>query len=272
MDFLAGGNDLGTLGLGLVIAGAVAGLVSGVLGYGAGLILVPALFLAARGAGLMPGGAMALAIGTSFACLVPLSLARAAATGKAYDRALGRKMLAGVALAIAAATTIAMTHPRGDGFVFLFAAVALASAILTVVVKPYTGGGPRGIGGQATGFVCALLASLTGTGGSALFAPALLAWGSPRDNAQAMAAAFAIPITVIGALAAVVFGWSDLGLPRYSYGYVNLLAFGVAAPVAFVTSMIGTHYADLLETQRLRWLVAAFIVFSAARMVWSVVG
>ena len=57
-----------------------------------------------------------------------------------------------------------------------------------------------------------------------------------------------------------------------SYGYVNLLAFGITAPVALVCQLIAGHFADLIDTKRLKWLVAAFVVFSAVRMVWSVIG
>jgi len=71
MDPVTGSNDLGTLGLGLLIAGAAAGLFSGVLGRGAGLILVPALYLALSAAGVAAELRLHLAMGTTLACLLP---------------------------------------------------------------------------------------------------------------------------------------------------------------------------------------------------------
>jgi uncharacterized membrane protein YfcA len=268
MDFLSGSNDLGTLGLGLLMAGAAAGLFSGVLGRGAGLILVPALFLVARSAGLRPESAIHMAVGTSFLCLVPVALLHASRM-KPGVRRLVLPVLAGLVLAIGLTL-----HPlNGIVLIYIFAAAALAAVVLTVAVDPArvrTEG--RGFAAALVAFVGTLVSGLTGLGGTALTTPSLIATGVPPKDAAAAAAWFAIPITIAGALAALVAGWDADGLPRYSYGYVNLLAFGVAAPAAFATNLIAAHYADALEAKKLRLLFAAFVVFSAARMVWSVAG
>jgi uncharacterized membrane protein YfcA len=273
MDFFSGGNDLGTLGLGLVIAGAAAGLFSGVLGRGAGLILVSALFLAARSAGLRPDTAMHLAVGTSFLCLVPLTLARAAATASVFDRTQDRRLFAPLLLGIALAVGAMQARPHGTWLVYLFAATTLVATVLTLTVKEReAGAGPHRIGGGVLALCCAFVPSLIGLSGATLTTPALIAAGTPRDKAAAMATIFAIPITLFGALTAVVSGWNAPGLPQFSYGYVNLLAFVVVVPVAFAANLVAAHYADLLDAKKLRWLFAAFVVFSAGRMVWSVAG
>jgi uncharacterized membrane protein YfcA len=274
MDFLSGGNDLGTLGLGLLMAGAAAGLVSGVLKRGAGLILVSALFLVARSTGLMPDKAMLLAVGTSFACLVPLSLSMAAATKSAADPSRTRLFhrLSWLGMVAAAAMLSVRTTEAGVAWVLMFAAVSLAAAILAVLVtERRDGDGPRGLGGGATAVLCAFFAFLTGIGGASLTTPSLMLWGLSRKDAERAAANLAIRIALLGSLLAVIYGWNVLGLPRHSYGYVNLLAFGIVAPAAFVTNLIAAHYADLIDAKKLRWLFAAFVLFSAGRMVWSVV-
>jgi uncharacterized membrane protein YfcA len=271
MDFLSGSNDLGTLGLGLLMAGAAAGLFSGVLGRGAGLILVPALFLVARSTGLTPDRAMPLAIGTSFACLVPLALSTLA--GHKYDRAPTRGLQMTMLPGVAAAAVITAAVRPGIWQIAAFAAAALAAVVLTLTAwNGRSGPGPRGIAGSATAFVCALVPGLTGTSGASLTTPALMLWGMERKQAAGVAAELAVAIAAVGAVVATAAGWNAPGLPRFSYGYVNLLAFGIAAPVAFVTNLIATHYADMLEAKKLRLLFAAFVVFSVARMVWSVVG
>jgi uncharacterized protein len=271
MDFFSGSNDLGTLGLGLLMAGAAAGLFSGVLGRGAGLILVPALFLVARSVGLTPERAMPLAIGTSFACLVPLALSTLAV--QTYDRTQARGMRIAMLLGVAAAMAIMAVARPGVWLIAIFAAAALAGVVLTLAAwNGRAGCGPQGAGGWASGFVCALIPALTGLSGAALTTPVLMLWGTTRQQAAGIAAELSVWIAVAGAAVALATGWSAHGLPRFSYGYVNLLAFGVAAPVAFVTNLIAAHYADMLDAKKLRLLFAAFVVFSVARMVWSVVG
>lgn len=272
MDLFSGSNDLGTLGLGLLIAGAAAGLFAGVMGRGAGLILVPALYLVLRAAGPMPDMAMHLAIGTSFAALVPLSLARVATIKPgATARRLMLPVFAGL---FAAAGGLTLFLPvDGTILIFVFTAGALAAAALTVmVVGPRQSASPRGLACAMVAFVGTFVAGLTGLSGTALTGPSLMALGVSREEAVATAAGYAIPITIAGALAAVLAGWDAPGLPKYSYGFVNLLAFGVVAPVAFAMSLVGAHYAKEIDAGRLRLLFAFFVVLSTAKMVWSAVG
>lgn len=272
MDFLSGSNDLGTLGLGLLIAGAAAGLFSGVLGRGAGLILVPALFLVALSAGLRPDSAIHMAVGTSFLCLVPLTLAHA---GTVKPGATTRRLMLPVLAGLVAAAGLTMLFHRLSGIVliYLFAAASLVAVVLTVAVDPArVRSEGRDVAAAIVAFLGTLVSGLTGLSGTALTTPALTATGVPPKDAAGAAAWFAIPITIAGAIAALVAGWGVEGLPRYSYGYVNLLAFGIAAPVAFATNLIAAHYADAIEAKKLRLLFAAFVLFSAARMLWSILG
>jgi len=111
MNFLTGSNDLGTLGLGLLIAGATAGLFSGVLGRGAGLILVPALFLVARALGMAPALAMPLAAGTALACLVPLTLMALAGRTSGLNRAAVLLWALPVAAAVAGGAVLVLRAP-----------------------------------------------------------------------------------------------------------------------------------------------------------------
>jgi uncharacterized membrane protein YfcA len=271
MDFFSGSNDLGTLGLGLLMAAAAAGLFSGVLGRGAGLILLPALFLVARATGLPLEKALPLAIGTSFACLVPLTLNTLAA--QKYDHAKMGALRMAMLLGVAAAVVLTTAIGPGLWLIALIAATALAAVVLTLAGwNGRSGPGPHGIAGSATAFVCGLVPGLTGLSGASLTTPALMLWGMERKQAAGIAAELAVVVTVAGALVALAIGWNAPGLPKYSYGYVNLLAFGIAAPVAFVANLIAAHYADMLEAKKLRLLFAAFVAFSVVRMVWSVVG
>ena len=270
MDLLTGSNDLGTLGLGLLIAGAAAGLFSGVLGRGAGLILVPALYLVLSAAGVAANLRMHLATGTALACLLPLALAALAAEVRSVDWKLAEAVIGPLVIGIVSGAASA-AWASSPTLALIFAAVALTTAALTVLVKnKNSGASPRGIVAAGLAFAYGAVASAMGLSGGAFGVPVLMLCRMPR--ARAMAALFATIIAGVGALAAVLFGWDAHGLPQYSFGYVNLLAFGIIAPVAFATAAIGRHYAEVLEAKRLHLLFAGFVVLSTAKMVWSVVG
>jgi hypothetical protein len=144
---------------------------------------------------------------------------------------------------------------------------------MVVAVKDRDGAKPkRGILDSTLAFVYGALAGALGLSGAAFGAPLLMLRGIPRARAEATAALFAVVITAAGALVMAVSGYGLAGLPKYSIGYVNLLAFGATAPVAFATSLIGAHFAPEIETKRLRLLFAVVALWCAARVVWSVVG
>jgi uncharacterized protein len=268
MDFLTGNNDIGTLGLGLLVAGTAAGLVSGVLGRGAGLILVPALFLVAHDAGIPPDLRLKLAIGTSFACILPLALATARDGNP--DRGALKCWALPLLLGLGAGMTLYLLAPV-EVLVVVFAVAALAAATLTISVKNESTGAIRPLR-LGLAFLHGGLAAALGLGGGSLGIPMMMLTGAPRETASATAAPFAVVIAAVGAIAAVTAGWDAHGLPQYSYGFVNLFAFAAVAPAAFAANRIAAHFAGALDTRNLRLLFAAFVVLSTAKMVWVAVG
>ena len=98
------GGELGTLALGLVIAGVVSGLTAGMLGVGGGIVVVPVLYHVLSLIGVGEGVRMHLAIGTSLATIIPTAFSSMQAHDRkgAVDRALLRRwfvpMLIGVAI------------------------------------------------------------------------------------------------------------------------------------------------------------------------------
>jgi uncharacterized membrane protein YfcA len=94
--------------------------------------------------------------------------------------------------------------------------------------------------------------------------------GSAR--ASGTATGFAAIICAVGAAASVFAGWDVHGLPQYSYGYVNLMGFGIVAPVMYAASRAGAHYAGAIEAKRPRASFALFVILIAGKMVWDVLG
>src|SRR5437764_12704187 len=73
MAFIGGSGELGTLALGLVLAGVVGGLVAGMLGVGGGIVVVPILYHVLALLGVDESIRMHVAVGTSLATIIPTS-------------------------------------------------------------------------------------------------------------------------------------------------------------------------------------------------------
>lgn len=268
MGLFTGANDLGTLGLGLLIAGVVSGLASGVLGWGGGLVIVPVLYHVLGAAGVPESLRMHLAVGTSLAILLPNTLAALSSEKKDVDWALAKRWAAPVALGAAGGAVLSVLAP-GEGLALLFGIVALPLAAFLGFGKEHwrLAKHPPGAG-AALAFGVAGLSAMMGISGASIAVPALRLCG----RATATASVFAVIISTVGAVAAVIAGWEVRGLPAYSYGYVNLLAFGIIAPLAFGAAALASHIGDATDTKRLRGLFALFVAVTAAKMLWDVVG
>lgn len=268
MDFFTGSHDAGTIGLGLLIAGAVAGLMAGAFGRGAGLILVPVLYHLAGEMGVAEAIRFNLAAGTSLLCLLPLSLYKAAAFSGGIPRADVKRwapmLLMGLVLGIGLAVFL---PPKLRAILFAVMAILIAAA--TLWPKKTAEALENGLRLRITA-AQGMIGTLMGTSGVSLV---LSSEAVPSAKTAEISAWFAaIPITALGAAAAVITGWDMAGLPKYSYGFVNLLAFGIAAPVLFATAALSARYADIIEAKRSRAAFALIVLTLAGKMLWEVMG
>lgn len=274
MGLFTGGNDLGTLGLGLLIAGVVSGLVSGMLGVGGGLVIVPVLYHVLGSAGVPESLRIHLAVGTSLAILVPSSLSSLSSRKMAVDWELLKRWAIPMLIGVAGGAAFSALAP-GLWLALIFAVVALLAAAQLGFGKEHwqlTDHPPRGVGGVVLSFGIGGLSTIMGIGGGSIAVPVMTLCGIPLPRAVGTASAFAVIVSMAGAIAAVIAGWEVRGLPAYSYGYVNLLAFGIIAPVAFGASALASHVSDATDTKRLRALFALFVAVTAVKMIWDVVG
>jgi uncharacterized membrane protein YfcA len=268
----ASSGDLGTLALGLVIAGVVGGLIAGTLGVDIGIVVVPVLYHVLALIGVDESLRMHLAIGTSLAAIVPVSMASLTRPNadNAVDRDLLRRwrvaLIAGVAIGC-----VVVSLSSGRTLALSFACVAL------IVALYFAFGGTRHVadrlpGGIALPAAIGGLSAMMGLGGATLGVPALTLYGMPAPRAIATASAIAAFIAVPGTIAAIVTGWHAPGLPPYSIGFVNLLGVLLIAPAAFVTAPAGRALAHMTDAGRLRILFALFIVLMTGRMLYDALG
>jgi uncharacterized protein len=276
MHFVLATSDLGTLALGLVIAGVFGGLIAGTFGVDIGVVVVPVLYHVLALIGVDETLRMHLTIGTSLAAIVPVSLAPVLWPNpdRAIDRDVLRRwsvpMFVGVLIGCALVSV-----SSGRTLALVFAATALLVALY------FAFGGekrrladrlPEGAGGLALPAAIGAVSAMMGIGGGAIGVPALTLFGMKLPRAIPTASAFGAIIAVAGTAAAILTGWHAPGLPPYSLGYVNLLGLLLIAPVALAMAPAGAALGHMTDGSRLRILFALFIVLMTGRMLYDAFG
>jgi uncharacterized protein len=270
------GGDLGTLALGLLIAGVVSGLVAGMLGVGGGIVIVPVMYHVLAVAGVAPDLRMHVAVGTSLATIIPTSLSSLSSHAKkdAVDWPLLKRWLVPMVVGVVAGSLLAGVA-RGQMLTLFFGLVALPVAAQLAFGKEswrLADQLPRGAGGALLPFAIGGVSTMMGIGGGTVGVPGMTLCGVPIHRAVGTASAFGAIISVPGTIGAVLTGWGAHGVPPYSYGYVNLLGFAIIAPVAFFMAPYGASIAHMADTGRLRKMFALFVAITAVKMLWDAIG
>jgi uncharacterized protein len=278
MDLFAGtsSGDLGTLALGLVIAGVAGGMVAGMLGVGGGIVVVPVLYHVLVLLGIDESVRMHVAVGTSLATIIPTSFSSVTAHNKkgAVDWDLLRRwaapMVAGVLIGSALA---GLASGRVLSLVFVCVAVPVALHLaFGGEDRRVANRLPGGAGGLVLPALIGGVSTMMGIGGGTVGVPAMTLCGVPIHRAVGTASAFGVIISIPGTIGAIAAGWHAQGLPPWSFGYVNFLGFLLIAPASYFMAPVGAHFAHSTDRKRLRILFAAFIAITAGRMLWDALG
>lgn len=265
--------EVAVMAAALLAAGVAAGLLAGLLGVGGGIVVVPVLFHLFSLLGFPAEVRMHLAVGTSFATIIPTSIisARAHARHGAVDagllRALGPSVFAGTL-----SGTLLAGSFRADVLTAIFAVVALAVAAnmaFGMEGKAIRRGLPGGWRNLAIGGVIGGISSMMGIGGGSLSVPVFSACSYPIRTAVGTAAAIGLIIAVPGTLGFMISGWGKPGLPPGSLGYVNLIGFAMIMPTTMLAAPLGARVAHAIKPKLLRWAFAAFLCVTSLRMIWS---
>ena len=266
------------------LVGGAVGILSGLLGIGGGVLIVPFLYLLLAlpgwsGLEAHPEHHAALAHATSLALIVPTALSGVLA----YTRRglMDASSLLPLGLGAGGAALI------GSAVAPLLPAVLLQVAFgvfllfmaLRLSIPGRTGAGVGGMdsrtgrlpwavgltGGGVVGFLSALL----GVGGGVVAIPILLKW--VRVGIERVAAA-SLGVIVCAALAGTIgYGVGGLGvegLPRGALGFVHLPLLFAMLPGAVLAAPLGARWNDLLPASTLRRLFALLLLLMGIRLLW----
>lgn len=265
--------DLPLFLLALVGAGLFAGLIGGLFGVGGGIVIVPALVHALGALGVDEDVRAHVAVATSLSTIVATSWRSLGAHAKAgaVDFVVLRAWTPWIALGAVGGALIAgaidgaaLLTVFGVGLLLIAANMGLGRESWRLAQDMPTGAPRAGIAGAI-----GALSAMMGIGGGAFGVTVMTLCGRPIHAAVATASGFGAAIAVPAALANVLTGWGESGLPPYSAGYVNLPGFVILALLTSITAPIGARLAHRLDRVRLKRLFALFLALTALNMLWE---
>lgn len=263
-----------------VAAGALAGLLGGMLGIGGGLVIVPALVWVYGTHGVAPALAMQLSVATSLASILftGFSSVRAHHRRGAVRWDLVRVMAPALVAGALAGTALA-EYIGGEWMMRAFGVFAAVMGLQMLVARARpqdaatntTGVPPvrrsRNLHSMAAG-VIGVASALFGIGGGSLLVPWLHYTGVRLQEAVGSSSACGMPIAVAGAAGFIVAGWHRTDLPAAALGYVHLPVLAALVVASMPMARVGASLAHRLPAATLRRLFAALLLAVAADFLW----
>lgn len=257
----------------LLILGAVAGLMAGLLGIGGGVILVPALYYILINFGYEQN-AMHVAVGTSLATIVLTGTSSALAHYKkgAVDTLLLKKFIPGVIIGVLIGSALADIFSANLlKAIFAISQITLGSYMLLrsgnlVLSKEI----PSSIITSTISALNSCLATLMGIGGGVMNVIFMTMCNVTMHKAIATAAAIGPFIAIIGAAGFLTIGLDQTNLPPYSIGYINIPAFLCIISVSMLTAPLGAKIAHNVSVKTLKRYFSIFLLCVSVKMLVEV--
>ncbi|WP_192954789.1 sulfite exporter TauE/SafE family protein [Gallaecimonas mangrovi] len=254
-----------------LVLGAIAGVLSGLLGIGGGLVIVPALALLLPKVGISHLLVMPMALATSLAtiCVTGSSSVMAHQRRGSVPWQQARWLIAGMIVGGLLGAQIA-SLVEGIWLKRLFAIFLFFSAWRMLsrrreaevsdqlkLSNPTLGGINIGVG---------MLSSMLGIGGGTLLVPLLTFAGMAMKQAVAAAATCTLAVAVSGTLSYAISGMHQHHLPAGSLGFLYLPALLALLPGAFFMAPVGVRLLHKVSAQKVRYGFAVLMVLVGLEM------
>jgi uncharacterized membrane protein YfcA len=258
----------------LLVIGALAGVLAGLLGVGGGIVLVPAFFYAFSVLGYDSPQLMQMCLGTSLATIVVTSTRSLLAHQKkgAVDWAILRGWAIGIVIGAVIGVTVA-TSLRSTALQAIFGVLASVVGLYMAFGRSNWRLGaamPMGPLGWAISPVIGFLSVLMGIGGGSFGVPTMSLFSVPIHRAVATAAGFGIIIAVPSVIGFLLV---DMAVaPPLTIGAINLVAFGLVIAMTLITAPWGAALAHRTDAVRLKRIFGAFLILVALNMLRKAAG
>lgn len=259
----------------LVAPGICTGFLSGLMGIGGGVLMVPVLTFLLSNKGVPNAMAVKMAIATSMATILftALSSLRAHQRRGAVRWDFVRGMSPGVLLGALVAGAGVFALVKGPQLAVFFALFICFSATQMLLDrKPAPGRSiPGGWGLFAAGGLMGLLAALVGAGGAFIAVPFMTWCNVPMHKVVATSAALGFPVALAGTLGYVISGWSLPPAVSGAFGYLYLPALVIIAAASVSFAPLGARAAHAMDVVTLKrrfaivmFVLAGYMVYKAA--------
>ena len=257
----------------MIVTAIPVGFVAGLFGIGGGLITVPFLFYIFGTLGLEESHIMHLAVGTSFAIIIPTSIVSVLTHHrfKAVDfdivKSYGLFVIFGVILGTIFAATL-----KTKSLVLFFSIVIFflgfyllflkeKKKIVTNEIKLYL----KIILGFLSGFISAPM----GIGGAIMNVPILKFFGYSINRAIGSAAAIGFLIAFFGAIGFLLTGsYLKVQIPL-SVGFINIPAFLIFVPITTFMARIGAKTVHKIDKNKISKYFGIFLLLIASKLLYE---
>lgn len=262
----------------VALTGSLAGFLSGVLGVGGGIVIVPVLYYVFTALGFSIDSSLHIAIGTSLATIT-LTQARSALSHykrASFEPLVWRKWALPIAVGALVGGFIA-GWVSGKWLAFIFSGGVFAVALVMIYRST--------LGAVATdelhpprfalaspilypiAFLSGVFSAITGVGGGTFNVAALtLIFRLNIRAAIGTSAALGVVIGFCGTLVFIISGLDNPHLIAYSFGYVNVPAAILIIVFSVLTAPLGAAISHRIEQGRLQFFFALMLVIAAANM------
>lgn len=260
----------------LLVTGALAGVLAGLLGVGGGIVLVPSFFYVFQYLGYSGPQLMQVCLATSLATIIVTSMRSVLSHNKkgAVDWDILRKWAPGIVVGAIAGVFVAASL-RSTTLQMIF-------GTLGIVIGAYLGLGraewrlgqvmPQGKIRALLSPLVGFLSVLMGIGGGSFGVPLMSLYGTPIHRAVATAAGFGVIIAVPSVAGFLLIEIEAASKPPFTIGAVNFAAFGVIIMMTLLTAPLGVKLAHAMNPKPLKRVFAVFLTLVALNMLRKALG
>ena len=247
----------------MILTAFPVGFFAGLFGIGGGLITVPFLFFIFETLNINNAYLMHLAVGTSFAIIIPTSIVSVLTHRKhnAVDIEIIKNYGIFVIIGVLSGTIFAALLKTKSLLLFFTIIVYFLGAYLLNLkdkanrIKKNFRLKPRILLGFASGFISAPM----GIGGAVMNVPILRYFGYPINKAIGSAAAIGFIIAFFGAIGFLISGsFLKVNLPL-SVGFINIPAFLIFIPITMFMAKVGANTVHKIDKEKVQKLFGIFL-------------